>query len=332
MNIDLQAKEITPVRHTFDRVKPYNGDKPASRYLESMLDTQSTENFHYRPTWEPEFELHDLKRTAVQMRDWNALRDPRQFYYATWTMTRARQQESIEANHQFVESRNLLDALPAELQAQISQVLIPLRHVSWGGNMNNCNICSRGYGTALTAPAIMHAMDHLGAAQYITRLGLAAGDGTDLLDEGKQAWLEHEAWQPLRKALEDSFVIQDPIQLFIWQNLMLEGLLFPLIYDEYIDNHLMLPGGSCIAMLTAFMPEWHQESARWVDAVVKVIVAESNDNRVLVQRWVDEAAGTLQAALLPLARLALPHAGDEALQNACATLDARLAKIGLQTA
>ncbi|HUH88633.1 MAG TPA: phenol hydroxylase [Pusillimonas sp.] len=332
MNIDLQAKEITPVRHTFDRVIAYTGDKPASRYLESMLSTQSTENFHYRPTWEPEFELHDIKRTAIQLRDWNALRDPRQFYYAAWTMTRARQQESIEANHQFVESRNLLEAMPAALHAQISQVLIPLRHVSWGGNMNNCNICSRGYGTALTAPALMHAMDHLGAAQYITRLGLAAGEGTDLLDHGKQVWLEHEAWQPLRKALEDSFVIQDPIQLFVWQNLALEGLLFPLIYDEYIDNHVMLQGGSAIAMLMAFMPEWHRESARWVDAVIKVIAAESDDNKRLVQSWVDQAVSTVQAALLPIARLALQQAGDDAMQNARTALCARLTKIGLQTA
>ena len=39
--------------------------------------------------------------------------------------------------------------------------------------MNNCTICSRGYGTAFTAPAMFHAMDALGVAQYLTRLGLA---------------------------------------------------------------------------------------------------------------------------------------------------------------
>lgn len=330
MNIDLQAKEITPVRQTFDRVKAYIGDKPGSRYLEAMLSTQSTENFHYRPTWEPQYELHDLGRTAIQMQDWNALRDPRQFYYATWTMTRARQQESMEANHQFVESRNLLGILPAHLHAQISEVLIPLRHVAWGGNMNNCNICSRGYGTALTAPAIMHAMDHLGAAQYLTRLGLVAGDGTDLLDAGKQAWLEHPAWQPLRKALEDSFIIQDPIQLFVWQNLVLEGLLYPLIYEEYIDNHVMMQGGSAIAMLTSFMPEWHKESARWVDAVVKVITAESDENRALMQQWTDDATAVIHEALLPITQLALQEKAESALQNARAALDSRLTKIGLK--
>lgn len=76
MNIDLQAREIQPLRQTFDRVQAYTGDKPASRYLEAILSTQPTENFHYRATWEPEYELFDQRRTAIRMADWNSLRDP----------------------------------------------------------------------------------------------------------------------------------------------------------------------------------------------------------------------------------------------------------------
>lgn len=332
MNIDLQAKEITPLRHTFDRVAAYTGDKSASRYLEAILSTQPCENFHYRPTWEPGHELFDEGRTAIRMADWNALRDPRQYYYATWTMTRARQQEALEANYQFVESRGLLSAMPDGLRDAAATVLIPLRHAAWGGNMNNCGICSRACGTALTAPALMHAMDHLGAAQYLTRLGLALGDGTELLDAGKADWLTHQAWQPLRKMLEDSFVIQDPMQLFVAQNLALDGLLYPLIYGQYVDDHVTPQGGSAIAMLTAFMPEWHKESARWVDAVLKVAAAESPENLGLLQQWTDDAVARAQQALVPLAELALHAHGDAALQAAREELDARLTKIGLRAA
>ena len=112
MNIDLQAREIQPLRSTFARVAAYTGDKPASRYHEATLGMQPAANFHYRPTWEPEFELFDAARTAVKLADWDALRDPRQFYYANWTMARARQQEAMEANYQFVESRGLIDKIP----------------------------------------------------------------------------------------------------------------------------------------------------------------------------------------------------------------------------
>ena len=138
MNIDLQAREIQPLRSTFARVAAYTGDKPASRYHEATLGMQPAANFHYRPTWEPEFELFDATRTAVKLADWDALRDPRQFYYANWTMARARQQEAMEANYQFVESRNLIAKTSDAVRAKAVEVLMPLRHVAWGANMNNC--------------------------------------------------------------------------------------------------------------------------------------------------------------------------------------------------
>ena len=92
MNIDLQAREIQPLRQTFDRVARYIGDKPASRYQEATLGAQPCEHFHYRPTWEAGYELFDKRRSAIVMDDWDSLRDPRQYYYGAYTIARARQQ------------------------------------------------------------------------------------------------------------------------------------------------------------------------------------------------------------------------------------------------
>lgn len=328
MNIDLQAREIQPLRQTFDRVKAYTGDKPATRYLEAVLSAQPKENFHYRPTWEPDRDIFDVRRTAIVMQDWNAVRDPRQFYYATWTMARARQQESMDANYQFVESRGLIDKMPETLRNDVAGVLMPLRHVAWGGNMNNCAMASRGYGTVFTAPALMHAMDHLGVAQFLTRLGLLLGDAA-CLDDGKTAWLTDPVWQPLRRLLEDSFVEQDPMALFVRQNLLIDGLHYPLIYGQYIDEQLAVGGGSAIAMLTVFMPEWHKESARWVDAVLKTVASESPENRALLRQWVDQYRPATREAFAAVARHAMPQAHATALAAADADLDARLARLGL---
>lgn len=328
MNIDLQAREIQPLRQTFARVAAHTGDKPASRYLEATLGAQPATNFHYRPTWEPGFELFDTGRTAVRLADWYALRDPRQFYYATWTMARARQQDAMEANYQFVESRGLVGKMSDALRAQACAVLMPLRHVAWGGNMNNCNVCARGYGTAFTAPAMFHAMDHLGVAQYLTRLGLVM-DEPGVLDAGRNDWLQAPRWQVLRRYVEDTLVLQDPFELFVAQNLALDGLLYPLIYGQFVDEHLALQGGTAVAMLTAFMPEWHDESARWIDAVIKVAAAESADNLALISGWYATYAQQAQAALAPVAELALSTAGAQALNTVRAALDARARKAGL---
>ena len=91
MSVDLHTREIKPLRQTFAHVAQYVGDdKPASRYLEATLGAQSTANFHYRPTWDPAHELFDKTRSAVVLTDWQALRDPRHYYYGTWIMARAR--------------------------------------------------------------------------------------------------------------------------------------------------------------------------------------------------------------------------------------------------
>ncbi len=329
-NIDLQAQEIQPLRQTYAHVAQQIGsDKPASRYQEAVFGAQTEANFHYRPTWDPQHELYDPSRTRVKMRNWYALTDPRQFYYATWTMARARQQEAVEASYQFVESRGLIAKLPPELTGQICSRLMPLRHVAWGGNMNNAFVCAYGYGTAFTAPAMFHAMDHLGAAQYLTRLGLALGDAA-ALDAGLKDWMDNPHWQPLRRYVEDLFVLQDPFELFVAQNLALDGLLYPMVYGAYVDDRLAGAGATVVGMLTAFMPEWHQESARWIDAVVKTAAAESPDNKRPISDWTREWADRAQASLAPIAELMLAGEGQAVLRKSRTELDTRAKKAGLE--
>ncbi len=328
-SIDLQAKEIKPTRNTYTHVARYiGGDKPATRYQEATMGAQPTQNFHYRPTWDPQYELFDASRSAVKLADWYVLKDPRQYYYATWTMARARQQEAVEANYQFVDSRGLMARMTDEVRAIACQVLMPLRHVAWAGNMNNCFIAAYGYGTALTAATTFHSMDQLGIAQYLTRLGLAV-DEPGVLDAGKNDWLNDPRWQVLRRLVEDTLVLKDPMEMFVAQNLALDGQLYPLIYGSFVDEHLTIKGGTAIAMLTSFMPEWHEETARWVDAVVKTAAAESAENMALISGWTKVWSDRVQAALAPVAEIALGEQGQEALQAVRTEYNARVAKMGI---
>lgn len=329
MQIDLRTVSIKPLRQTFDHVaRRIGGDKPASRYQEGTFDMQATANFHYRPTWDPDHEIFDTRRTALKMADWYAFKDPRQFYYGAYTMARAKQQDTAESNFDFVESRGLADALPAELKKTVLALLVPLRHVAWGANMNNAAINAYGYGTAFTQPCIFQAMDQLGIAQYLTRVGLLLGDA-DALDEAKRAWMEDDAWQGLRRYVEDSFVVKDPVELFVAQNVALDGLLYPLVYDTIIDDVLSARGGTAVAMLTQFMTEWFAETRKWVDATVKTAAAESPENKALLQQWITTWRDRAAAALLPVARIALAERSDELLAEVVQQFNARLAKAGV---
>jgi phenol/toluene 2-monooxygenase (NADH) P1/A1 len=330
MQIEIRTLKVEPQRQTYAHVARRFGDKPATRYQEATYDIQPTANFHYRPTWAPEFELYDTRRTQVQMQDWYALKDPRQYYYGAYVAARARQQEAAEGAFDLVERRGLLAGLPFEWQERLIAGLLPLRHVEWGANMNNTLCADYGYGTAITQACTFCAMDRLGIAQYLSRIGLALDGNTGVaLERAKQAWLESPAWQPLREVVEDIFVIQDWFETFVAQNLVLDGLLYPLVYQHF-DASASRELGASLAMLTDFTQQWQVDHVKWVDATIRTVTAESAHNQQLVARWAERHADRVLVALYPLATLLLDDGASAALDEIRAQFAARLAKLGAQ--
>ncbi|MGS0737036.1 aromatic/alkene monooxygenase hydroxylase subunit beta [Pseudomonas sp. GG8] len=328
MHIDLRTVSIQPLRQTFDHLARRFGDKPSSRYQEGSYDIQPEENLHYLPTWDPEQALYDASITKIVMRDWYALKDPRQFYYSTYTLARARQQENTEANFNFVETRGLADMLSDDLRSSALNLLVPLRHAAWGANLNNTFICGYGYSTVFTQPCMYHAMDNLGSAQYLSRIGLLLG-GTEALEEGKAAWMEGDGWQALRRYTEDCMAVRDPFELFVAQNVALDGLLYPLVYGRIVDDRFAANGGSAVAMLTQFMSDWFEETRKWVDAVMKVAAAESEQNREQLQAWTAVWRDRAAAALLPVIGQVFAGQADEVMAEQLIVFKARLEKTGV---
>lgn len=332
MTIDLKTLNIEPRRQTFGHIaRRFGEDRPASRYEEGMLDVQATSHFHYRPFWEPEKELYDASRTEIVMNDWYDLRDPRQFYYATYNINRAGMRAAAQHNFDFVAKRNMLDQLDPAWRQTVEDYLLPLRHVAWGANMNATQICDRGYGTAVTAPSIFNAGDQLGIAQIIGQIGMDMAGGTgEALDAAKDKWMNADYWQGIRKLVEDTLVELDWFQLFVAQNLVIDGLIYPLVYDSF-DAAGQSKGGAAISMVTEFMSEWFADNSRWTDAVIKVAAAESDANKAKLSAWFTKWREQTQHALRPLATHVLGGAGHAAVDQAVEALNARAAKLGLDT-
>ena len=169
-------------------------------------------------------------------------------------------------------------------------------------------------------------MDRLAIAQYLSRIGLLLeDDGLALLAEAKQRWLDEPAWQGVRRYVEDSLVLRDWFELSLAQNLVSDGLVYPLLF-EHFDAQLVAAGAGQLGMLTEFMRLWFAESQRWVDALVKTAVAESPHNRQLIEGWVSQWRGRAVQALLPLAEAG---PGRDALDACDSAFGARLKKLGL---
>ncbi len=332
MTIEIKTQVITPKRQTFKHIADrLGGDRAASRYDEGTLDLQAEVNFHYRPLWAPQFEQFDKGRTKVVMADWYALKDPRQYYYATYNIARARQQEAVEHNFDMVERRNLLAAIPDAWRDKVRAYLLPLRHYEWGANMNNCSITVFGWGAALTAATCFAMGDRLGIAQLISRIGLALGHNSEeALTEAKDRWLHDPIWQALRHMVEDSLVVEDFFELFVAQNLAMDGIVHALVYDVFAREG-DLNGAVAIPILCGFISDWKDETGRWVDAVVKTAAGESAANRQWIKDWYDAWSERAVKAVMPLAAAVLgAEAGPAQVAVVKADLDARVAKLGLR--
>ena len=329
MQIDIKAKTIKPIRQTYTHVARRIGEgKPATRYQEAVFDIQATEHFHYRPTWQPDKELYDASRTALVMEDWYKFLDPRQYYYGTYCIARAKQQDSADRNFKTAEKRGLIGDLAPEIRQEILDYIVPLRHFEWGANMNNTQICAMGYGTAITSTAIMNAADRLGNAQYITRIALLLSDNDPgVLDRAKADWTDKEIWQGLRKVVEDTLVIEDWFELFVAQNLVLDGLIHPIFFDEF-DRNIAARGGSVYSLLTEFIFDWDVETRRWTDKQIQVATSESPANKALVSGWFAKWLAEAETAIAPLVNAAFAN-GPEVLTKVRQALIARARKSGV---
>jgi phenol hydroxylase P1 protein len=330
MNIDIQAEAITPRRQTFSHIaRRFGVDKLASRYEEATYDVQPTANFHYRPTYAPEFELYDPRRTKIVMADWYVFRDPRQFYYASYNISRAAMQQSFDDAASFVEKRGLIDSVDADWLKMVAAYLLPLRHLEWSANMHCQLIADWGYGTQLTSAAAFCGADRLGIAQIISRIGLVLGEGGDTeLVVAKERWLEAPEWQEMRRLAEDLMVERDWFELYVAQLVVLDAYVYPLVTEAF-DRAGAAHNGAPLSMMTGFLGDWFADNSRWTDAVLKAAAAESDANQTVLAGWVDKWTTRAEAAVQPPAAMVLGDLGPSAVEEIAAQFRTRLAGLGI---
>ncbi|PVV16439.1 MAG: phenol hydroxylase, partial [gamma proteobacterium symbiont of Ctena orbiculata] len=183
--------------------------------------------------------------------------------------------------------------------------------------------------TAITSAAIFTAGDRLGMAQILSRIGMVLGNGdAELLDEAKRQWMEADAWQGVRKAVEDSLVLKDWFKALLAQFLVMDGLIYPLVYNHF-DTEGQKHNAAPLSMLCEFMVDWSSEHNRWVDAVIKIAAKESVENQGLLSQWYSDWRDTMIDALKPLAQMVLDSGAEAAIDDIREQLDARAGKLGL---
>jgi phenol hydroxylase P1 protein len=305
MQIELRTQVIEPERKTFTNLVDRFGDRPASRYEEGSIDIQSVANFHYKPLWSTK-DIYDVDYTAFKLEDPYSFTDPRQLYYAPYVQSRAAMGEAFAKSIDYVESRGLLQKLPAGWDALVGEVLLPLRHWEAGAQLVLIEGSRWSYGTTIDQACMFSSFDRIGNAQNISRVGIVYGQGHDgALAAAKQRWLDAPEMQGLRRLVEEVLAGDDWAKKVLAIDLA-DRLIYGLMFT-HLDDAALSGGAGAYSLVAQHFASWYTDNRRWLDQLVKVWFADATfgaDNKaafdsVLAERWAQavEAVTDLAAAV-----------------------------------
>lgn len=318
MQYELKTQVIEPQRQTFTHIAKRYGDKPASRYLEGIIDVQPTENFHYRPTWDPSREVYDDSYSLFRLTDPYSFLDPRQYYYAPYVTARSSHYEAFATSLEYIEARGLLDRLPDGWSRVLRELVVPLRHLESAGQLILCGMARFGWGATITQAAAYSAFDRVGNAQVLSRVGIALGGGTaDLLTEAKTHWMDDAPLQPLRKFAEETIVEAD-WGIALLQLDAVDRLVYDLLY-RHLDDEAVVGGAPAYSLISQHMSSWFDDNRKWVDALYRTWREDPELGETNTALLTEHGAAAVDAALEAVTPFAARV--DELLGDAIGAVD-----------
>jgi phenol hydroxylase P1 protein len=332
---ELRTNVVDPVRNTFSYLVERFGDRPATRYQEASFNVQPKENFHYRPTWDPDHELYDQGYSALKLADPYSYTDPRQYFYTPYVASAAARYESFGQTLKYIEDRRLLDKLPENWHTVLTGFVLPLRHYEQGAQLITTNVNRFAYGTTITQAACFASFDRIGNAQVLSLIGLAlAGGAADTLTDAKKNWLYAPHLQGLRRMVEELLVERDWAVGLVGLDLIDEQL-YPLLY-EHLDERSLFRNAGAYSMLARHFNDWYSGHRKWLNALFKAWTTDpqygETNTKVLVEiadRWYPQACDAMGTFARGLADQAGSVTVISAVERAAAELAASLARAGI---
>ena len=335
MQYELRQQVIEPTRPTFTHLIDRYGARPATRYEEGSVGIEPTENFHYRPLWDPDHELYDETYSALRLTDPYAFTDPRQYYYTPYVSNRAALHEAFGKTLDYVADRHLLDTMPEDWRRVVAEVLLPLRYYESGAQLLLVNGGRFAYGTTIEQCLSYAAFDRIGNAQLISRIGIAFGGNTDsALAPTKGAWLDADHLQGLRRLVEELLVEPDWAAAMVAVDLT-DQLLYPLL-TRRLDEAALLSGAGAYSLLTQYLATWYADNRKWADALIKAWLADENHGeanrqalRQVTARYLPRVIDAVSTLGRGIDERAAGAQAAEAVAATAAEVTSRLAAAGL---
>ncbi|MEB3100256.1 toluene hydroxylase [Ferviditalea candida] len=270
-----------PQREMLEPIRKQPWDwKTKNEYEEVTVRQQPYLHGHYRHIFdERDYDIFDPRYTRLKSSDWEAFRDPKKYWYTTYTSDRKKMAEQVENNFSQAEEFHVIEHLDPSWVEAARTIYTPLRHLEYGESVQLQHVIRYALGTSIEQCSTFQSFDKTGRAQWITQwaMNMEAHHG-DFLGFGKEIFMSQPAFQALRSYVEEVLVTDDWGEVLVALNLTLDPLLGNLIYRDF--NRLALKHGDThLAGLNYAIikqMDWH---ADWAFALFGLLAEERATSR-----------------------------------------------------
>lgn len=293
--VDTSVRRDDNAERAFGYFTP--AKRRASVYEDVTMDSQPSLRRHVERGWQLSFDgVHGVwsdDSTRLDVKDWSDFRDPNGWWERTYYQSGAQWERQIDAAfRQAADDDMFVDWDPAWIEFLRANLMVPAfaQHGLW------LAVAASGRDTlsdTLTHAVVFQAglKQRFAQSLVLYALDLEAHFGPFPMDDARDRWLTHPAWQPTRKYVEKLRTIVDWGEGIVAINLCFEPLVGVLIQRE-LGMRAAAANGDTV---TPVLGHVAQAELRWVQdwtAVFTKLVLEDDEhgarNRELVAGWISE--------------------------------------------
>jgi toluene monooxygenase system protein E len=247
------------------------------------------------------------EQSPLQAEDWEQFREPDSLTYRMYVNAQADAETKVQGVlEEYAELGSDAQLAPGWVQT-LGALYTPSRYAVHGCQQVEAYIGHMAPTAYVTNPAGLSTADFLRRVTviaYRTReLQLAHPESGIGTDRERQAWQEHPAWQPTRKAVEYALATYDWGEAFTAVNLVLLPTLDDVLTRQF-GEAARANGDTLSWLLQSFLDADNQRRNRWSQALATFAIGQRPSTGRAIERWVrkwsplaDEAAAGLGSIL-----------------------------------
>jgi propane 2-monooxygenase small subunit len=269
----------------------------ATLYEDVTVDTQPSIHRHMLRGWLVSFEdgrgTWNDDSTALRSTDWYDFRDPGEWWERPFYQVGSRFEVQIEGALRAAERERLFDDFRPEWVAFLKanlQVPAFAEQGVWLGTASAARDC---LSDSLTRAVALEAAlkQRLAQSLVLYAMDLEPHFGPFPVDEAKQRWLEHPAWQPTRRFVERLHHITDWGEVVVAANLCYEPIVGAAIRRE-LGIRAATVNGDTVTPVVAHVSQLESAwIADWTAAFTNMMLADEKHgahNREVIAGWLGE--------------------------------------------